>query len=102
MTKNTTSPSPDSFHIGKLIKAELRRQGRSITWLAEEVHCTRENLYKIFRRSWISTDMLFKISIVLKHDFFKDCSIWLGQGLVTDTRLLETMHKKEKHTTRDG
>ena len=68
----------------------------------EMLEKTRENLYKIFRRSWISTDMLFKISIVLKHDFFKDCSIWLGQGLVTDTRLLETMHKKEKHTTRDG
>lgn len=79
MTKNTTSPSPDSFHIGKHIKDELRRQGHTITWLAQEVHCTRENLYKIFRHPYISTDMLFKISQALGHDFFRECSVWLRQ-----------------------
>ena len=72
--KNTTAPSDHEFHIGNLVKAELHRQGRTITWLAGEVHCTRENLYKIFRHPWINTDMLFKISEALKHDFFKDCS----------------------------
>ena len=53
------------------------RQGRTITWLAEEVHCSRENLYKILRNSWINTDLLFKVSDALHHDFFKDCShVW--------------------------
>lgn len=65
---------PVELHIGKLIKEELSRQGRTITWLAKEVHCTRENLYKVFRKSWINTDMLFKICEALKHDFFKDYS----------------------------
>ncbi|MBQ8956981.1 MAG: hypothetical protein IJ057_00540 [Bacteroidales bacterium] len=37
------------FHLGKLIKAELTRQGRSITWLAGQIDCTRENLYQLFR-----------------------------------------------------
>ena len=78
MTNNTIIPqSETTFHIGNLIKAELQRQGRTITWLAGEVHCTRENLYKIFHHPWINTDMLFKISEALQHDFFKDCSEWV-------------------------
>lgn len=78
MTNKNIKPQSDTtFHIGNLIKAELQRQGRTITWLAGEVHCTRENLYKIFHHPWINTDMLFKISEALQHDFFKDCSEWV-------------------------
>lgn len=77
MTTDNSIPQADNFHIGNLIRTELERQGRSITWLAEEVHCSRENLYKILRNSWINTDLLFKVSDVLHHDFFKDCShVW--------------------------
>lgn len=64
----------DELHIGNMIKEELVRQGRSITWLSTQVNCTRENLYKVFRRPWIYTDLLFEISEALNHDFFKDCS----------------------------
>lgn len=64
----------DEIHLGNMVKAELQRQGRTITWLALQVNCTRENLYKVFRRPWIYTDLLFKISVALNHDFFKDCS----------------------------
>ncbi len=64
----------DELHIGKMIKKELSRQGRSITWLSTRVNCTRENLYKVFRRSWIYTDLLFEISVALDYDFFKECS----------------------------
>ena len=64
----------NDLHIGNLIKSELAKQGRSITWLSSQVNCTRENLYKVFRRSWIYTDLLFEISEALNHDFFKDCS----------------------------
>lgn len=70
----TATKTNEEFHLGRLIKAELHRQGRTITWLAGEVHCTRENLYKIFRHPWINTDMLFKISEALDYDFFMVCS----------------------------
>lgn len=58
-------------HIGKLIKEELKHQGRSITWLSQQVGYTRTNLYKIFNRKWIYTDLLLKISHALDYDFFK-------------------------------
>lgn len=67
----------DEPHIGNLIKAELARQGRSITWLAKQLNCSRQNAYKIFRRKWIYTDLLLRISIILDYDFFKYFSDWL-------------------------
>lgn len=61
----------DTLHVGNMIKNELRKQGRSITWLSYQVNCTRMNLYKVFRRPWIYTDLLLEISEVLDYDFFK-------------------------------
>lgn len=43
-------PMNEEPHIGKLIKAELARQGRSITWLAAQLNYSRQYMYKLFRR----------------------------------------------------
>ena len=64
----------EGLHLGNIVKAELTRQGRSITWLATQVGCSRENLCKVFRHKWIYTDLLFKICDALDCDFFKICS----------------------------
>ena len=69
----------DEIHIGNRIKQVLKQQGRNITWLALQVNCSRENLYKIFKRSWIHTDMLQKICVALNHDFFKEYSHWIDK-----------------------
>ena len=58
-------------HIGHLIKTELRKQGRTITWLASQLGYSRQNMYKLFERRWIYTDLLLKISDIMGHDFFK-------------------------------
>lgn len=62
------------LHIGHLIKSELRKQGRSITWLAAQLGYSRQNMYKLFERQWIYTDLLLKICDVMDYDFFKACS----------------------------
>lgn len=59
------------IHIGSLIKEELKRQERTITWLAHKLYCDRSNVYDIFRRKSIDTDLLLRISQVLNHDFFQ-------------------------------
>lgn len=61
-------------HIGKIIKAELKQQGRSAVWLASRLNYGTDNVYKIFQRNHLATDVLWKISEVLNHDFFKDVS----------------------------
>ncbi len=58
-------------HIGHLIKLELQKQGRTITWLAKQLNFSRQNMYKILNRPWIYTDLLLKICDILGHDFFK-------------------------------
>ena len=61
-------------HIGHIIEAELKRQGRSVVWLAEQLCCHRNNVYLIFRREWIDTLVLKKVALALRHDFFADLS----------------------------
>lgn len=60
--------------IGKLIKEELIRQERSVTWLARKLSCHRTNVYDIFERENIDITLLARISRVLRHNFFKDVS----------------------------
>lgn len=62
------------FHMGRLIKAELTRQGRTATWLARQLHCTPENIYKVYRQQYVTMHLLFEISKALERDFFRDCS----------------------------
>ena len=73
-SSTTRSGMEHEPHIGQLIKAELTRQGRSVAWLAGCLCCHRNNVYLIFRRAWIDTFVLKKISIALHHDFFADLS----------------------------
>ena len=69
-------PMNEEPHIGKIIKAALVEQGRSITWLAKQLGCSRQNTYKILNRKWIYTDLLLKICDILDYDFFKCFSEW--------------------------
>jgi hypothetical protein len=58
------------IHIGEEIRNELDAQGRSVLWLSHELGCNRTNIYNIFLRSAISSDLLMRISIALNKDFF--------------------------------
>lgn len=60
------------IHIGKIIKKEFKRQGRTVRWLTEQLHCNRSNVYNIFTRKNIDVEMLIKLSIVLNHNFLID------------------------------
>lgn len=46
----------------------------TVTWLAKRLNCHRVNVYDIFNRSTIDTELLRRISLVLGHDFFQDLS----------------------------
>lgn len=38
----------EKFNIGLCIKGVLAEEGRSVSWLANQMGCTREYLYKVF------------------------------------------------------
>lgn len=60
------------IHIGKLIERELRRQERSVSWFARNLYCERSNVYDIFKRRSIDTELLLRISRLLGHNFFEE------------------------------
>ena len=61
-----------------MIKAELKNQGRSAVWLATRLNYGTDNVYKIFQRDHLATDVLWKISEVLDHDFFREISEYIS------------------------
>ncbi len=60
--------------IGKLIKDELERQERSVSWLARKLSCHRTNVYNIFDRDNIDVVLLVRISRILQRNFVKEIS----------------------------
>ena len=68
--KSRVSQEFETVHIGKIIEEEFRRQERSVSWLSRKINCDRRNVYNIFKRASIDTDLLFRLSIALEKDFF--------------------------------
>ena len=62
------------MHIGKLIKEVLHQQEHSVTWFASKLYCDRTNIYKIFERKSIDTELLMRISVILNKNFFEEYS----------------------------
>lgn len=62
----------NQIFIGKSIEYELRNQERSVVWLARKLNCNRTNIYKIFNRSTIDTELLLRISNVIQRNFFEE------------------------------
>ncbi len=62
------------MHFGKTLKKTLREQGRSVTWFAGQLCCTRPNVYKLFQKESVDTVLVYRISKILQHDFFKEMS----------------------------
>ncbi len=58
------------MHIGKLIRQTLEEQGKTSVWLAEQLSCSRTNVYKIYERTTIDTELLLRISAILDYNFF--------------------------------
>lgn len=73
MNENEIPP----LHIGNLIREQLRLQRRSVAWLAAQIGCKRDNVYKLLRNYYITTDTLMRISLALDYDFFADLSAHL-------------------------
>ncbi len=57
--------------IGLLIKKRLEEDERTVAWFARKLSCTRANIYKIFEKESLDTELLMRISKILDCDFFQ-------------------------------
>ena len=65
---------PCPIHVGSLVRAELSRQQKSVTWLASQLGIQRANCYRILNAPSVHTAMLERLSIALHYDLFAECS----------------------------
>ena len=72
--ENIADIMAELIHIGHIIQEELRSQGRSVTWLAQQLGTSRMACYRLFHSYSIDTQMLFWISGLLGRDFFAEYS----------------------------
>jgi len=62
----------NQIHIGKAIHQRLKEIGMTKAEFAKRIHCTRQNIYSIFERKELNTNLLRKISEVLGYNFLVD------------------------------
>lgn len=58
--------------IGQLIEEKVKASKIEVTTFAKAINKERSNVYDIFKRDSIDTDLLKKIGQVLNYDFFQD------------------------------
>lgn len=58
-------------HIGSLIKARAKTLRIGPTELGVRIDSSKQNVYGIFKRDSIDSQLLHRISLALKHDFFQ-------------------------------
>jgi len=63
--------------IGLAVRQKMDEYGTSVAWLARQVGCDKGNLHKQLHNKHIYPELLLKISIVLKTDFFTCYSDYL-------------------------
>lgn len=79
--------SDTEIHLGRLIRQELKRQKRSVQWLADSINCDRTNCYLIFDKQYIDIDLLKRISKVLKHNFFNELATYMENVVKISTEM---------------
>ena len=61
----------DNLHIGQRIQEQLMKDQRSASWLARQIPCSRNHVYKLFKRPSLDGELLLRISVVMQFNFFQ-------------------------------
>ena len=92
---NTEPDKENKVSIGGLIKEQFEKSKLSIEEFANLIACKRDNVYDIFRRERIDTDLLLKISRILKFDFFKTYSEQIRNEMMMQIHITINIPKEE-------
>ena len=65
--------------IGNKIKEVFEMRNMRLSDFALKIGTARQNVYRIFERESLDTQMLMKISEILDHDFFQYCRPTVSQ-----------------------
>lgn len=74
--------NPNEIHIGQRIQEQLKADRRSVSWLATQIPCTRNHLYKIFKKDSIDCALLLRISQAMQFNFFRYYAAEVAKGML--------------------
>lgn len=69
--KKERSARPLTIHIGQIVRQHLEDAGMTKSEFARRINTSPQNIYGIFKRQSIDTELLRDISRVLSYDFFQ-------------------------------
>ena len=55
-------------HLGTFIKNKVKEKGITVAEFARRIHCTRRNIYQIYKKNSLDTDLIKRISLALEID----------------------------------
>ena len=55
-------------HLGTFIKNKVKEKGITVSEFARRIHCTRRNIYQIYKKNSLDTDLIKRISLALEID----------------------------------
>ena len=58
------------IHIGELIENRLKKNGQTKVWLAKQLGCEYNNIYRLLKRPSLDSFLLSRISKILEFNFF--------------------------------
>jgi hypothetical protein len=70
----------EKIHVGELIRNQIEKEGRSVSWSSEKMSCDRTNIYKIYQRTSRDLAQLYRLCICLDYDFFAHYSEMLRKN----------------------
>ncbi|MBR6279357.1 MAG: hypothetical protein IKR41_11485 [Bacteroidales bacterium] len=73
------------IHVGQMIQQRLKQQGQSVTWFAKQLCCNRTNIYNIFKKENVDTELLKHICIILNYNFFQDMADDINGNMSTNS-----------------
>ena len=82
----------ETMKIGQRIKEVFDAMPKSCTvnWFADQIHCDRRNVYRLFHKDNIDIELLLIISKALNHNFFEDLSEELRQSMSQNETMEDT------------
>ncbi len=75
-----------NVHIGNIIETIVRTKGLSVITFANQINCSPRNVYEIFKKKHIDTELLVLISEKLDENLFA--------RYLTDVDMMHYQHQK--------
>jgi AcrR family transcriptional regulator len=63
-------------HYGQTVEYIVRKNGYSITDLAEGLGVNRRTIYNYFQNKYLKQDIIYRIGLLVRHDFSKEFPEW--------------------------